>query len=630
VLLDLPRPVPLPRGTPLRIHDSVEQVERPFFHSPDFFGRVAVLSLVVAAALSVLFLRLWSLEVLHGREYAHVAARQTARIVLEPGPRGPITDARGRLLADSEGQNVVHADARALGVVGDDGVWRPTVGGHALLDRLARLAHARVPDFVRRIRDGLVRSPFAEPIVVPRAPRDLVGYLMERQDEFPGLHVGALPLRGYPQGAFGAPFLGLIGEIGANQLQTSRFRGYEPGELIGTSGVESAYDRLLRGGLHRTRVVVDALGRPRTVRDLEGPRPHGLQLTIDARLQRAVERALQDGIQFAHAAGHLDAHAGAAVVLDPHTGAVKALATYPTFSQVAAARNPDYLAQLYTSGSRLLDRATQGIYPAGSTFKPIVAAAALQAGVISPYSVLPCTGSLDVGGHVFHNVEAGINASLSLPQAIQISCDTWFYRLGLAMAGDHARALRGGARRLGFGRVTGLDLPGEASGLIPQANYAGDAVNLSIGQGGLQITPLQLAVAYSALANGGTLVRPHVARAVLTSRGRVKRVLHFRPRAHVRLPGLAAIRDGLYRAANDPGGTSAAIFSGFPVKIDGKTGTAEAPPGSDHSWYASWAPAEDPKIVVVVLIEHGGFGAEAAAPAAREIYSAYFGVRQHG
>ena len=194
--------------------------------------------------------------------------------------------------------------------------------------------------------------------------------------------------------------------------------------------------------------------------------------------------------------------------------------------------------------------------------------------------------------------------------------------------------------RLGLGHSTGLDIPGEAAGIVPTPGwlrrtftlpwqriwYEGYSVNLSIGQGYLAVTPLQLAVAYSALANGGTVVRPHVGKALLDSSGVLIKTLRFRPRAHVALPDLWAIHQGLYAAAH--AGTSAAVFGSFPIPVDGKTGTAQTPGGSDHSWYASWAPAGNPKVVVVVLIEHGGFGAEAAATSAKEIYSAYFHLKK--
>jgi len=361
-----------------------------------------------------------------------------------------------------------------------------------------------------------------------------------------------------------------------------------------------------------------------------------------------VQKAVLDGIAFGHGSGHLDAASGAAVVLDVHTGAVKALVSYPGFNQVAAAGSSSYYSQLLSPTNTrqpLFNRATQGTFPAGSTFKPIVAEAALATGLISPYTYLQCTPSLTVGGHVFNNVDGGINASMALPEALQISCDTWFYRLGEMFYGkqlaDGSLGIQRWANLLGMGHRTGLDLPGEAGGIVPTPGwlkrtfsapwqriwYEGYSVNLSIGQGYLAITPLQLAVAYAALANGGTVVRPHVADAVLGPDGLLERKLKYKPRARLKLRDVWAIRDGLYAAAHSPGGTSAPIFSSFSVPVSGKTGTAQVPTGSDDSWYASWAPSNDPRYVVVVLIEHGGFGAQAAAPAAKEIYQALFHVK---
>jgi penicillin-binding protein 2 len=328
---------------------------------------------------------------------------------------------------------------------------------------------------------------------------------------------------------------------------------------------------------------------------------------------------------------------------------VQALASYPTFNQVAAARSPGYLARLLKAGGDappLLNRATQGLYPTGSTFKPIVAEAALATGLITPWTSKPCTGSLQVGGILFHNVERAINEPMNLRQALAVSCDTWFYRLGTQFYSRQqaygALDMQRWATRLGLGHPTGFDVPGEASGVVPTPDwlrrtftnpwqriwFEGQSVNLSIGQGYLAVTPLQLAVAYAALANGGTVVRPHVVRSVIDPAGHVTRRLVFRPRAHVPLVADWAIRDALYAAAHDQQGTSSMVFGKFPVPIAGKTGTAQVPPGSDHSWYASWAPAgAHPRYVVVVLIEHGGFGAEAAAPAAKEIYSALYNIK---
>jgi penicillin-binding protein 2 len=583
--------------------------------------------------------------VLQGPRYAHQAARQTFRYVDLPAPRAPIFDARGLLLAGAQGRLVLTADAETLGTVDAHGRWTPSGHGRALLARVARLTGQPTGLLVRRLRRSVLRSPYAPAIVVPHLKRPLSQFLNEHGLAFPGLHVAAYPARNYPQGAFGSEFLGLNGEINPGQLDDRRYRHGKPGEIVGQSGVEAMYDRWLNGGLQRNRVAVDSLGRevgPLRALNVIQPR-RGLQLTIDAHLQRVAEKAIRDGIAAARANGHYDSRAGAAVAINPKTGAVLALASYPTFNQVAAANDPEYLGRLLGGNSpAFVNRATQGIYPVGSTFKPIVAQAALAAGLISPYSGLPCTSSYTVGNTTFMNVERGVNATLDLPEALAVSCDTWFYRLGyqfyLRQVQTGSLDMQRWARQLGLGHTTGLDLPAEAGGTVPTPAslkrlqpldpiwYPGQSVNLSIGQGFLQVTPLQLAVAYSALANGGTVLRPHLARALLTPRGDVAKLLRFRPRAKLAMPGLWAIHEGLYRAAHAPNGTSSSVFAGFPVKVVGKTGTAQAPPGGDHSWYASWAPAGNPRIVVVVLIEHGGFGVEAAAPAAREIYSSFFHV----
>ncbi|MER3408834.1 MAG: penicillin-binding protein 2 [Thermoleophilia bacterium] len=639
-----PPPARLPAPALERVR-PLSVVDRGFAGSAAFLRRASLLGLIVAIGFAVLGVRLWSLQILGSPVYSRAAKAQAWQVVRVPTARGSIVDRAGRPLADTDGRLVVTVDPRALGR-GTGARWRPSAQGRARLARLAELAGVPLRLLVDRIQRELARSPYTAPVVLPRVSRWLAFYLEERGRELPWLRIAAVPERRYAQGSLGASFLGLLGEIGPAELRQPRYRGYRMGDVIGRSGVEATYDRVLGAPSRRARVRVDALGRPRGPLRVAGPRPlRSLQLTVDARLQRAVERALARGVESARAGGHPDASGGAAVVLDPRDGAILALASYPSFNQVAAARDRRYLARLLDPANPdrpLVDRATQGVYPPGSTFKPLVAAAAIGSGVIAPSSVLPCTGSLQVGNTVFRNVEAGINALLTLPQALAISCDTWFYRLGLRLY-QRQRAtgrpvLQRGVSRFGFGRRTGIDLPGESAGVVgtpawlrrvfsqpwQRVWYPGYTVTMSIGQGYLAVTPLQLAVAYAAIANGGRLVRPHLGKAVLDASGQVVRRLSFPPRARIRIPGLAAIRAGLYAAAHAPEGTSARIFADFPVPVAGKTGTAEAPPGGDHSWYASYAPAGRPRAVVVVLVEHGGFGAETAAPVAREIWSAFF------
>jgi penicillin-binding protein 2 len=635
------RRVKLPRTLPGgRRLQPYSRADAPYFRSPGFFVRIGGLAALVGIALCILMLRAWSIQILHGPAYTSLANSQAYRTVDLIGPRGPIVDIKGRPLAGTTGHVVVVADVAALGQTDRHG-WRPTEAGLASLRRLSKLAHVPVSTMVTRIRRSVVRSPFAPAVVLSHPVNALASYLGERVADYPGFKVTYLPARSYPQGAFGSTFLGLLGEVSDKLLASPHYRHAKPGEIVGVTGVEAHYDRYLNGGFTRAHLRVDSMGRVvgPLVSTPARPTLPTLQLTIDARVQRAAERAIRHGIELARANGHGDAGAAAAVVMNPWTGAVIALASTPTYNQVAAAQEPHYLASLYKdhgNNPRLLNQATQGMYPTGSTFKPIISAAALSEGVITPSSPLLCSGSFTIGGYTFRNVEAGVYSSMSLPTALAESCDTWFYRLGDLFYTRGSQGIQRWAKWLGLGHPTGFDVPGEAHGIVPtpqwlratynQPWYEGQTINLSIGQGYLAVTPLQMAVAYSALANGGTVVRPHVGNAIL--RGESVQPLRFKPVRKLKLRDAWAIREGLYMAAHAPGGTSSPLFASFPVPVAGKTGTAEAGAGrSDHSWYASWAPANNPKVVVVVLVAHGGFGAQAAAPAARDIYQAFFKLK---
>ncbi|MBD0328737.1 MAG: hypothetical protein ICV64_01330 [Thermoleophilia bacterium] len=610
-----------------------------FFRSGDFYLRVSAFGLVTFALFALLGLRLWSLQLVQGPRLAAEAKRDVFRHVRLPAPRAAIEDAEGRLLVGTDGRVSVTADADALGALDERGRWHPSAEGRAVLRRFSRLSRVPLPRLLRRIEREQLRAPHAPAVIIPRAERALAVYLDERPGAFPGVSAAPYPQRSYPQGRIGGEFLGLLGEINADQLKRRPRR--RPGEVIGQSGVEARYDRYLNLGLARARVAVDARGRPiGPLTILQQPRPNRvLRLTIDIRIQRAAERAITNALTGARRRGKWDARGAAAVVMDARTGALRALATAPGFNQVAAARDPDYLEQVLSSEDRMLNRAIAGTYPTGSTFKPIVAQAALAAGLIDTGSTIYCSSTYWYGGREFKNA-APMEASLRLRDALKYSCDTWFYRLGAVF---YERQRRGSldiqrwARRLGLGAPTGVDVPGEAAGIVPTPQWVrntlddptwhpGQSINLSIGQGFLTASPLQMAVAYAALANGGRVVQPHVAEGLYDLSGKRRKRFRWKAR-RVSLPGVHAIREGVYAAANLPGGTSYGVFADFPVKVAGKTGTAEVPPSpNDHSWYASWAPHQDPRYVVVVLVEHGGFGADAAAPAAREIYEALFRI----
>jgi penicillin-binding protein 2 len=633
--LKLPRTLPRGRGL-----QPYSRVDAPYFRSPGFYVRVGGLAVIVAAGLALLLLRAWSIQVLHGKQYAKAAHQQAFRTVNLLGARGAIVDDHRRLIAGTTGHVVIDADAASLGGRDAHGRWSPSPEGLRAIKRLAGLTRTRWGLLVARIRHDVYQSPFAPAIAVQHPSAALTAYLQERSDRFPGFKVEGEAVRSYPQGAFGSEFLGLLGQIDKGELKSHAYGAAQPGEVVGQSGVEAAYDSLLNRGFVEAKVPVDSLGRiAGALRVPQQKQPPTLQLSIDSRLQKAAQSALLYGMAQSRLNGYSPTGASA-VAINPWTGAIKAIVSYPTFNQKLAAGNTQYLSSLYkqTRTTPTLNRAIGGGYPTGSTFKPIIAEAALSAGIISPSTSLLCSGSFALGDTIFHNVEAGINEYMSLPTALEQSCDTWFYRLGdrvwQADPGEQGTLIQQWARKLGLGHEPPIDLTGATPGYLPGPGSVfnrrfgfpwteGQTINLAIGQGALQVSPLQLAVAYSALINGGKVVRPHVGEAVIENG--IRKVLPFKPVRKLHLsPYTWAIRQGLYDAANNPGGTSFGVFTGLPFKVAGKTGTAEAPPLGVHSWYASWAPYDHPKLVVVAMIEHGGYGAQAAAPTAKRIYQAYF------
>jgi penicillin-binding protein 2 len=634
--LKLPRNLQGGRGL-----QPYSRADAPYFRSPGFYVRVGGLAIVVAAGLSLLLLRAWSIQVLHGKQYAKAAQHQAFRTVPLLGARGAIVDARGRLIAGTSGYVVIDADAASLGSRNAHGVWSPSPAGVRALKRLAQLTGRRWGILAARVRHDVLQAPFAPATVVAHPTAALAAYLQERPGLFPGFKVEGEASRSYPQGAFGGEFLGLLGQISKSELRSHAYKDAKPGEVVGQSGVEAAYDSLLNAGFVQAKIPVDSLGRiAGALRVPPQKQPPTLQLSIDTRLQKAAQNALIYGMGQSRLNGYSPTGASA-VAIDPWTGAIKAIVSYPTFNQKLAADNPRYLSQLYkeTRTVPLLNRAISGAYPTGSTFKPIISEAALSAGIITPGTPIACTGSFALGNTIFHNVDPAVDATMTLPTALEESCDTWFYRLGYLAYQHDPRAqgtlIQNWASRLGLGKEPPIDLTGATSGYLPRPGTTfekrfgfpwteGQTINLAIGQGALQVSPLQLAVAYSALVNGGTVVRPHVGEAVI--RNGVRHPLHYKPVRKLRLsPYTWAIKQGLYEAANSFSGTSGAVFGGFHPTVAGKTGTAEPDPVS--SWYASWAPSSDPKLVVVVNVEHGGFGAEAAAPTAKKIYEAYFHLK---
>jgi penicillin-binding protein 2 len=502
-------------------------------------------------------------------------------------------------------------------------------------------------------------------------------YLKERQEAFPGVQIAPTYLRTYPHGTLAAQVLGYVGEISPQELKTLGKQGYHSGDLIGQAGVEATYDKFLRGTPGAATLVVDSLGRPVTdLKLIRAPTAgNALRLTIDLRLQEAAEQALQIGLQDGRASGCVGcwaANGGAIVAIDPRDGSIRAMASWPTYrpnlytgrvsqrALTAAGLTPKTAKQMNYPA---LNRAIDAVYPAGSTWKPVTALAAMEEHLVDPFSPLPCTGSYTVFGQTFNNWDPNANSQMTLPTALAASCDTYFYQLGYrfyGMPASRGPRLQMWAQRFGFGQHTGVDIGPELTGLLPtpdwrKATYTkktdrccwqidrlwkpGDSIQLAIGQKDLLVTPLQMARFYAMIANGGKLVTPHLKQDVEqpSSNGQPGAVLPTAPTpapqsTNVDATALAVVKQGLFEATHASDGTSTAIFGSFPIPIAGKTGTAEKvlDPGDgyprifDQSWWCGYGPADNPDLVVCALIENAGHGGTAAAPAALHVFEAFF------
>jgi penicillin-binding protein 2 len=588
--------------------------------------RLAIFGGVAVVLFAILFLRLWLLQVVDGETYLAEAKNNRTRSFRTSAPRGKILDRNGDVLVANRTSLALQVNPRKLPV---DPAER-----RAELSRLADLTHSTLKRLRTTMHEELKLAP-AAPVTLRRdVGHYLVYYLQENQERFPGVEVQRVFVRAYPDDTLAAHILGNVGEISPDQLKDRRYRGLVPGDEIGQDGVEDTYDHYLRGQPGLTRIQVDALGEPTpNGRLVDKPPAPGdnLKLSIDADVQAAGEAAMAErGLP------------GGFITMDVHTGEIIALGPFPTFEPALFTRpltQTQVDETIRNPAGPLTDRAIAGLYPTGSTFKLITALAALESGNLQVNEAIEDPGVLVVGGQEFKNAGEAANGTVSLITAMEVSSDVFFYTLGLRMwdSGE----LQHWAHALGIGRPTGIDLPGAEEGLLPSQHWrnqlykegeterpwsAGDNIQLATGQGDLQASPLQMAIAYAALANGGTVVTPHVGLQVDDARGRVLKEFDPKPQRHVRIdPAYRdAIMEGLHDAAQNGSGTSFEVFGDFPIQVAGKTGTAQRPPNLDQSWYGVLAPYPNPRIVTFVTMEEGGFGAESAAPAARKILEAYF------
>ena len=639
--------------------------------------RLSIMGIIGMALLATLVVRLWYLQVVVSEQFVTQAVGNIIRTVPEPAPRGRIFDVQGRELVGNRTVNVVTMDKFVL----RDQIDREERDELAL--ELARqLSRSGVLSKSQRLIEAMTDASYGPFDRIPLAVgvSDAIKvFLAERNEEFPGVEVVQRTQRVYPYGDLAAHVLGYIDTITAEELEArpNHPKRYSTVDEIGKSGVELAFEDILRGVPGWREIEVDNVGNVVRERGYRPPQPGtDVVLSIDADLQRLVEEELLQGLQEARGRQNesvedrfvtFPAPAGAAVVLDPRTGNILAMASYPAYDPrvfIGGISEDEFDAFLHpASHAPLNNRAIQGVYSPGSTMKPITSYAALSTGLIGPDGFLGVSQTTqDPGFHVltdcigeceFENPDRAPNGDVDLRMAITVSSDVYFYKLAEQFAhrlGYPDDQIQRTARDFGFGRTTGVALPFEHAGIVPDAEVkqarheanpeafpdpgwrTGDTINISIGQGDLGVTPLQLANSFTPFANGGTLHLPNIAVAVIDPiSGQVVNEYPPRESARVYVPAdvLAPILDGMRGATtlrtDERLGTAYNAFDGFPHDrwpVAGKTGTAEVLGKADSSVFVGFGPLQGPSHVVAVLLEEAGFGGEAAAPVVRRVLEA--------
>jgi penicillin-binding protein 2 len=602
-------------------------------------SRLKILAFVVAFMFVALSTRLWFLQVLAGPQHARDARDNSLRTVTTDALRGDILDRDGRRLVHNRQSLEVRINRDELG---DE--------AEATLAHLSEILGVPAQELGEELSSTEYYS--YQPVPVAEfVPEEVYFKVREEPERFRGVDVVQQSVRTYPQGPLAAHLVGWVGQINAEEIGQRRFAGYGPSDLVGKAGLEATYERWLRGTPGEERFLVNSDGE--VLREFD-PKPaepgHDLRLSLDLDVQRIAEEELLEGIEnartvFDESSGkNLVANAGAVVVLDPRTGGIVAMASWPSFrpSWFVRGLTEAQRFQLFESKQApMLNRATQITYAPGSTFKPFVALAAVKEGIASFDHYYDCPAEYvhegDESGTVFENWNGQSGGTLSIASGLKVSCDSQYYAWGSEFwaldTQTNEQELQHRVRQWGFGRETGIDLPAEAAGTVPDHRYVaehrdvypdgwipGIDILLAIGSGEMKATPLQVAQAYAALASG-RLCRPHLVSTIEGGDGEVARRIGGRCRpVGYSAAELDYIREAL-RGVTSTGGTAGSVFSRCSLDTSGKTGTAERPPFQDTSWFAGIVPSADPEYVVVATVEQGGFGAETAAPIVRNIMS---------
>lgn len=588
--------------------------------------------ILISLAFTLLLARLWYLQIVQGERHYAESLGNFGRQLRIAAPRGNIYDRNGKLLVSNRFSHVVS-------VVPNDILKNPEA-----LAFLSDLLEIPAEELTGRF-EKLKKSEREQYIPVKHdVSPEVIGRILEARLDFPGVTVEQYPVRSYPLGEVAAHLFGHIGEINQEELAKLRGFGYRLGDPIGKMGLEKTYDLYLRGTDGVRILQVDSVGQHLQVLEETRFAPgQNLHLTLDLELQLEAEKALSEHLVWLQEnTDYKAARSGVVLVMDPRSGAILAMVSYPRFDPnlFVGVTNQEVLAGLFQDPLRpFTNRVTREGYMPGSTFKPVTVIAALEEGVTGPNQTFVCTGMDRVHGTLFKCWKQEGHGTLNLVEGLAYSCNMVLAELAREVGPEGIAKY---ARLLGFGSPSGLELhPLELNGLIGDPDYKRktrdpiwypiETVHLSVGQGFIQVTPLQLAQAFAVIANGGKHYQPWVVQRIETADGKV--VKEFSPQVtreiHLKPSTLQLVREGLEKAVSM--GTARGAFWGFPldrIPVAGKTGTAQIHGKEDFAFFASYAPADQPEIVILVAVEEGGSGSLGAAPVARRLYEAYFGLRK--
>ncbi|MFH1097187.1 MAG: penicillin-binding protein 2 [Candidatus Desantisbacteria bacterium] len=564
--------------------------------------RLMAITVMVLILFGILMLRLTYLQIIKGGYFRNISENNRIRLIPIAASRGMIFDRNGEILAIDEPS----FDISIIQL----GLSKNNI--EKSLSNLSKLLDINIEEAKNSIKKKHNR-PFEPAVIVSDVDRITLAEVAERTPDLPGVIIQVTPKRNYLHGELCAHLLGYLGEINQKELKVRK--NYKSGEWIGKSGVESVYDSYLKGVNGGKQIEVDVRGRQLQVLGKREPVPgNNLFLSIDAKMQQIAYDALEN-------------NCGAVVVVNPQNGELLACVSRPSFDANMFLHRMNALeATALFSDPRhpLLNRATQAQYSPGSVFKIVVAIAALENNVIRQEDNIECKGTYEIGKQKFNCYQKEKHGIVGIIDAITLSCNVYFYQLGYKLGVSRINEF---AKKFGFGKPTGIDLLSEKTGLMPTPAwkekvlktdwYTGDTINLSIGQGYALVTPLQMANLLAIVANGGQVYRSHLVARMVSSSGKVT---HFNPDIMDIVPMSVQTKEILHKAleavVSRGTGQKAMLWN---MRVAGKTGTSQNPQGDDHAWFVCFAPVEDPKVAIAVIVEHGGKGGAVAAPIARKI-----------